>query len=477
MNEQQYRDVLLAKAIETPAADEPALLRLEQRQAATEQALFEQRGTPKAGNERQLERLAVRRAEHVLAQAARENPQIAALRTPAAQGVPWLWLVPLLALVLGFASEKITDPHRLNLLTAPLLAILAWNLAMYAVMALRSVTRLGRRAAAAQARALAPVSHWWSRASLRVKDAGLRTLYQRFLQDWAPYQNVRQGRRLQAMLHVGAAALAAGVALGLVVTGLFTEYRIGWESTWLAAPQVQQLTNVLTWPAQALLGQPGWSLAQIELLQSWPAGHQENGRQWIIAYSLLLVLVVVLPRLLLALWHGLRAAGSARMLHLPMGTPYFQALARDFTSDATVVAIHPFSLAMTPERQALLQHHVRAQFGAAAHLVIAPTLGYGDTGNYFRQTLEERVPSLSVLLFNLAATPEEEAHGAVLREFEGHVPGARAVWLYGHELMQRLGHDASAQQRLAERRHLWQLFVQAHGQQAVFIDQEQERSA
>lgn len=469
MNERQYRDVLLAKAIETAPAHEPPLLDAAQRQAATEQALFEQRGTVKAGQERQLERLAVRRAEHLLTHAARQNPKIALLRNPGEQRVPWWWIIPLLALVLGFASEKITEPHRLNLLTAPLLAILAWNLAMYAVMLARALMAL-RRGRRVPARGAAPWTQWWSRTSARLKDESLRGIYQRFLQDWAPYQQARQARRLQAMLHLSAAALALGVVLGLIVTGLFTEYRIGWESTWLGAPQVHLITNLLSWPAQALLGQPAWSLEQIALLQSWPAGQQQNGRQWIIAYSLLLVLVVVLPRLLLALWHSVRAASSARMLHLPLDTAYFQALARDFTSDATVIALYPFSLQMTAQRQAELQRYVREQFGAAAHLHVGPTLEYADAGNYFRQTVEARVPSLSVLLFSLAATPEEEAHGAVLRQFEARVPGARAVWIYGQELAQRLGSDTSAQQRLAERRHLWQLFVQAHGQHAVFID-------
>lgn len=484
MNEQQYRDVLLAKALEQCHADTTSaaapLLNAQDLRAATEKALHEA-PTPRSGTAaqpRQLERLLVRRAEHLLQAANARAPGLQALRKPP-RVAQWLWWLPVLALLLGFASEKLGQPHRLNLVALPLLAIVGWNLLLYASGLLRSLWRLRRprpapaALAAPTAAPWEPALRWWSRSTLAMQDERLRKVYQHFVQDWTPYRQARQARLLRAWLHLGAAALALGMIAAMWVTGMFVEYRIGWESTWLSAPQMQALANTLSWPAQQLLGMAPWSIEQIERLQAWPAGQQQSGQQWILAYSLLLALVVVVPRLLLAAWHWSAALRQSRALHLPLAEPYFQGLVRDFSSDATHILVLPFSMSLDEARQQRIRHFVQQQFGAAAHLHFGPSLAYGDQashgGDYFRNTLEAHTPSLQALLFNLSATPEEETHGSVLRQFDAHVSGARSVWLYGHELAQRLGPGEAARQRLTERCHLWQTFVEHHGLHAEFI--------
>lgn len=475
MNEQQYRDVLLAKAIETqppPPGQAPLLSDKDVRQA-TERTLRELRLGK--GGARQLERLAVHRADLLLRLASHTQPAIGPLRRPR-RAASLLWWLPLLALLLGFATEKIAEPHRLNLMAWPLLAIVFWNLAMYVVMAVLWLRRLLRPRRPGEVdelglEALRPVTNWWTRSALGLKDKDgyLRTIYQRFMADWMPYSHARHARVLRSLTHLCAAALAIGVGAALWFTGMFAEYRVGWESTWLTPQHMHTLAHWLSWPAQTLLGMPAWSLEQIEQLQSWPAGQQQNGRQWIIAYSTLLALTVVLPRVLLAVWNWVAALGLSKTLHLPLDEPYFQKIARDFSSDATTVAVHPFSMVMNNQRQQQVVQFVQQHFGAAAHVHFAPTLEYGEGEGRFAHTLESAQPHLQALLFNMAATPEEETHGAALAQFEAHVPGARGVWLYGHEFAQRLGDTEAARHRIAERSHLWQVFVESHGMQAQFI--------
>lgn len=472
MNEQQYRDVLLAKAIETqpPPPGQPPLLSEKDIRQVTERALHELRGNKGQGT-RQLERLAIHRADLMLRLASHAQPAITALRRPR-RSASLLWWLPVLALLLGFGVEKIAEPHRINLLTWPLLAIVLWNLLMYAVMGVMSLRRLLVRRRAGeldelQAEALRPVAQWWSRS--RIKDVYLRHIHQRFMQDWAAYSQARHGRILRALTHVCAAALALGVALALWATGLFTEYRIGWESTWLGPEQMQRLTHLLSWPAQTLLGQPAWSLEQIQQLQNWPEGAQQDGRAWLIAYSVLLALVVIVPRLLLAAWHGVAALGLSKTLHVPLDEPYFQRLTRDLSSQSTHILVHPFSMEMNNPRQQQVLQFAQRHFGAAAHVQFGPVLEYGQGENRFGQTLEGSRPNLQVLLFNMAATPEQETHGAAMAQFENHVQGARAIWLYGHDFAQRLGEGEAARQRIAERSHLWQVFVEGAGMQAQFV--------
>ena len=44
--------------------------------------------------------------------------------------------LPLLACVSGAAIDRIDNPHQVNMLSPPLLGVLAWNLAIYVVMLL-----------------------------------------------------------------------------------------------------------------------------------------------------------------------------------------------------------------------------------------------------------------------------------------------------------------------------------------------------
>lgn len=479
MNEQQYRDVLLAKAIEMQAAPEGSLLSQHDLRTATEKALHELRGKNNT-QQRHFERLVARRAELLLQTSNQYDARIHTLRFPAHRWSRWLWAIPVLALLLGFASEKVAEPHRLSLIALPLLAIVSWNMLVYAFMLVRGVLSLGRRKPSksldsdAHLNASGTLGLWLSRSSAVLKDPTIGRIYQHFLRDWSPFLQRKQARQLQAMLHISAAMLAVGVIAALWVTGMFNEYRIGWESTWLNAGQMHTLVNILSWPAQAILGMPPWSLEHIQLLQTWPAGNQQGGQQWILAYSLLLGLVVVLPRLLMALFNAVMIVRLTQSLHLPLAHPYFQQLTRDFSSDATTVLVHPFSMSMNAHRKQVLQQHLQTQFGAAAHLQFAPNIEYGDTSGhsgYFRDTLEDKTPSLQVLLFNLAATPEDETHGTVIAQFESHTPGPTGVWIYCAEMAERLGSGAAAQQRLNERKLLWQQCIQAHGMQVAFVEQ------
>ena len=81
------------------------------------------------------------RARRILEAVANRNPQLASLHEPAAWQRALAWLLPLAALVLGAALDRIDNPRQVNLLSPPLLAFLLWNLAVYlllAVLALRA---------------------------------------------------------------------------------------------------------------------------------------------------------------------------------------------------------------------------------------------------------------------------------------------------------------------------------------------------
>ncbi|HEX9720776.1 MAG TPA: hypothetical protein VGA59_13705, partial [Ramlibacter sp.] len=130
MNESSARRVILAQAIETADSQGKLLSEVERSQIdreARQAAQADGAGHAPGVAERFLDL----RAQRVLQAMAQRNPAIASL-----QGVPawrpWLLVVtPLATLVLGALTERIADPHRVDLLSLPLLAIVLWNLLVY----------------------------------------------------------------------------------------------------------------------------------------------------------------------------------------------------------------------------------------------------------------------------------------------------------------------------------------------------------
>jgi hypothetical protein len=231
-------------------------------------------------------------------------------RLPAAQR--WLqrrvWHAAwgLLAMVCGFglgvAIDQLGPPQRVNLLAPAVWAVVAWNFLVYLALVLPSPVP-GIRAGLAR---------WVQGGSDEI-----HTL-------WARHAAPLTLSRLALLLHLAAAALALGLIAGLYLRGLVLDYRAGWQSTFLDAPTVQTLLDALLAPARALTGIAVPDVAPLQLLPG--ADAKASAAPWIHLLAATLMLAVVLPRLLLAVVAGSRAAGLARRFPLPLDTPYFEGL-------------------------------------------------------------------------------------------------------------------------------------------------------
>ena len=131
---QELRTVTLAQALERADTERTLVSQIEWDEA-TRQALAaaRERGAQRVG----VAEVVLERSAAVVARAAGRNAGVAALQQPGAL----LWLargLPLLALLLGLLLDRIANAHRVDLLSPPLLAVLGWNLVIYAVLAWRA---------------------------------------------------------------------------------------------------------------------------------------------------------------------------------------------------------------------------------------------------------------------------------------------------------------------------------------------------
>ncbi|HEY8048471.1 MAG TPA: DUF3482 domain-containing protein [Ramlibacter sp.] len=319
MDEPSARRALLAQAIETTDADGRLLAPAERDQLdlqVRQEAVHRRTPMP-------AEQFIVLRAQHVLARVAVHHPQLAALQEPR----PWQawleWLAPLAAFVIGVATDAIGNPHRVDLVSLPLLGIVVWNLAMYLILFAALFMPKGKRSW------LAGLGRW-SDGALAVRrrpgDASMQAAV-RFHMDWFRATQALHVARIKRVLHISAAAWAAGVIVSLLVRGLVVEYRVGWESTFLGPQQVYDILRVLRLPALLAFPFDMFSVEDIAQLRFSDGGGAPYGAPWVWMYVALLVTVVILPRLVLATWAAWREWLASRSVPVDLRSPYFERVA------------------------------------------------------------------------------------------------------------------------------------------------------
>ena len=424
-------------------------------------------------------------------------------------------LLLLLATGLGLGAESLGAARVINLLAPPLLALLTWNLVVYAALlgaalwpghAARPprhgrLTRLPKPPHTPAAAGLtSPLRRWllrqfaatqarWDQQH-RPKSApggppsdAARQALACFGRDWLALSLPLQTSRLAAWLHAAAAALALGAVASQYARGLVFDYRAGWDSTFLDAAAVHQVLAGVLGPAAAL---SGLALPDVPTLAGLrlASGGGEGAARWIHLWTLTLMLAVVLPRALLAAWAGGRARRLAADLPLPAGLDDLQRLLRSASGQALPVTVLPYSYALDAQRQAALAVVLDAQLGPGVLPQVRPSLPLGAEDDLARwlSGLPDPPPGppgsqdgLVVALFALTATPERETHGAFVQALAAHLPGPGALRVMVDEsgFRARLGGVGTAgagADRLAQRRTVWRELLQPLGLLPMFID-------
>ncbi len=373
------------------------------------------------------------------------------------------------AFVVGLASESVASASRINILAPPLLALLAWNLAVYLVLLAGRLLRVrgARRAASAEG----PLRRVWGAAMSRWVGWKARRhgrgaeAVARFVDGWGHAAAPLRTARVAAALHAAAAMLALGALSSLYARGLAFEYRAGWDSTFLSAPSVHALLTVVLGPASQLSGIALPDAADLERLR-FSQGPGENAAPWIHLHAVTLALVVIVPRLLLAAAAAWRVRWLKRAMALPLDDAYFGPLWRSHAGHATAVQVRPYSYRLDPALRPGLEAALAQLFGSRVQVQLAEPVPQGA----------EDVPAapapagaLVVALFPLTATPEPETHGAFVRALARvRTEGVRV--LVDESGFRRRFTGAEGETRRAQRRTAWERLLHDEGFEPWFAD-------
>jgi hypothetical protein len=302
-----------------------------------------------------------------------------------------------------------------------------------------------------------------------------------FVTKWGQGAAPLLAQRMRRLFHLASATLALGLLAGLYLRGVALLYEAGWDSTFLSTPQVRRVIDVVYAVPSRVTGIALPSTdAEVEALRWSASGHGVNAAMWIHLLGAGLLLYVVLPRALLAAaavvreWR-LRAEAWPKPM-VSYARRAFGATARGTTG--LTVQVVPYACELDASREAGLEASLEARLGSEVRVEREPTVAYGDEAAAARifEASQDTPFDGRVLLFALAATPESENHGAVIRaarDATERSPTAPQLMIVLDEsgfAARFAGMKASAASRLEERRALWREFIASHGLEAWIVD-------
>ncbi|MEO8755496.1 MAG: DUF2868 domain-containing protein [Casimicrobiaceae bacterium] len=381
---------------------------------------------------------------------------------------PWVaTAVVTCAFALGFFLDQVGHAQRINILAPPVLGLLLWNVIVYLAIIAGYVMRYGEDSRRGPLRgALIRVAGAWSRSRPRPSAGGaaLRNTMLAFVGDWARCATPLYGVRAARILHLAAASLAVGVIAGLYVRGLAFEYRATWESTFIDAPTVRAITAFAYAPGAwvTALQVPG-----VDAVASIRTPAAENAARWVHLMAATVFVVVVLPRLLLALVAWLIESYRARHLPLALDEPYFQRLLRGYRGAVARVRVIPFSYTPAPAALAALEALMARVFGDNSSLTLAAPVGYAAEEVPFAGAAA--AGTAIVVLFNANTTPEREVHGVFLARLAAQHAGAESLLaLVDESAFLHRWRDEPA--RISDRRAAWREIGDIARAPMVFVD-------
>jgi len=473
MRELPAQAVLLARSLERADPD-GVLLSAEDRLAATEAGR-------RAGDA--LEAQAERRAEALLGRVAERVPGVARLLAWTRISVSLAVPVVVVAFVVGLSTNALGPSRHINLLAFPLLGLLVWNLTVYGLLliaALVGVLRQARRGTPGPAGVrreagleaepgfLASLVWWigeWTLERVRTPDPAAAEVVSRALasywSDWTRRGLALGVARLHAFLHLGAAALAVGVVVGMYVRGLALEYRAAWESTFLSADMVAGLLHLVLGPAAALLGA---TLPEAPALAAMATPKGATAAPWIHLWAITTAGVVVVPRLVLAGAQLVHAARLARAVPVAPIAGSFRALLRPDRGAGVRIDVLPYSHRPGAPPLETLRALLHDLFGIEARVEVRPPVAYGTD-----RAAPDAQPTCVAVVYGLVQSPESEVHGRYLAEWmeQGGEPKVLAI-VDASSWRERFGEDE--EQRRAERLRAWDRVLREVGHTPLHVE-------
>ncbi len=262
----------------------------------------------------------------------------------------WLKITLAVTVIVGLLSNYLGPAQQIHIVYNPITILLVWNLLVYLFIAIHGFLHI--RIPVIKRREKVPEEsseesgeqdkdkkifsnfflNWFIGGLMkgvfqlksRYIDHSTRvTIMKKILPSfWISYREVAGKSllfRLESLLNAGAVGLVIGALAGVYFRGLFFNYNMIWQSTFVSDPEtVRTMVNILFGPAGLLLD-GHWISAEMisDLMKTGgvPAG------PWIHKMALTAFLFIFIPRFILSVYYASISARSKRPLDIAQ--PYF----------------------------------------------------------------------------------------------------------------------------------------------------------
>lgn len=481
MTEHDALKVLLVRSIETQGGFGNPLQDAD-RQMATRMAMEE------VGRDGPADAFIAARATALIAQLAPREPLIEAITALKLWRPAWIWVCCAAGFVLGItASEVFAEDNEQNIVDLLPWLVILWNLAVYAAL-------LAGKHMPIRPRLIERVARWassWTLAAMTGKRRGSpaflfhprqRSLTKRirasresavalrdFAGRWTSARLPLVASRVALLMHGASVAFVIGVILSMYANAWGNDLALVWESSIVTSPGAARLLlSVLFAPALLVTG---FALPDT----SWFAALRENAgsvstvaaaMDWLYLYAVSLLLLVAIPRMVLALWNAWRSHRLSCRFPLSLDDGYFRSLLRVQRDVKTKVQIVPYACEPAEAATDSLEELVGAAIGGPAVVNVEKPVPFGGEDEPGQLPPPHADTTHLLVLFDLSATPEEENHGAFIKAMEDRSALRAVVVVDESGFIRRFGGNSS---RHLARREAWATFASSMGRFPLFV--------
>lgn len=415
------------------------------------------------GEQADFKKLLLTRAEGVLDLL--RSKSAVSLKKP--QGIPYLLIGSVFA-VLAFVGGVLTNEfsvtnNRINLLSPPLLGVIAWNLIVYCWIAIAILFNRGKSP-------VGLIRRFFAGALLKLQTRGshgqqaLITFYSK----WTEAEMPLLRGRIAEILHFSAALFGLGLIASIGIHGWGTEYTVGWESTWLSDKPSAVLTFINLFYGMILVNSDLFNQLTPQVIESmnFGSGHGQNAAPWLLQLFYIISLVVVVPRNLLGLYALAKTQYIENHFPVDLESVYYSNILRQWRGQTMLIQIIPFSYPLTEKVKDGIQkfaselhpENSRCIFSAAQHEdTKLPEIPAGEQTEV-------------VAVFAMTSTPETEVQGRFIAELKEKAQASKALLRIVVDTSGFLARFANTPQRIAERKKNWSNFLTPYGVSFAFVN-------
>lgn len=404
------------------------------------------------GEQASFKKLLLTRSQAVLD--ALKQKGVKSIKVP--QGIPYRGIgitIGLLAFVAGLLTNElsVTD-GKINLLSPPLLGVIAWNIIVYCWIAAAFFLNKGKMP-------FGPIRKALSKLLMFIQSKGSRGHKDllSFYDVWSEKEAKLLKLRVSEILHYSAMLFGLGLIASIAIHGWGTAYTVGWESTWLSDKPSAVLTFINLFYGLIPLNQELFNELTPQAISAmrFGEGSGANAAPWLLQLFYNISLVVVLPRFVLGSIAAFRANHLQNNFPLDQENVYYCNILRQWKGKTMLIHIIPFSYPLSEKLKDGVKTLVseihpetsRCVFSEAAHEdSVLPDFGMGEQTEV-------------IALFAMTSTPEVEVQGNFIKELKAKAQKSEALL---RVLIDTSGFEArfaKTPQRISERQKNWSDFL------------------